>query len=279
MEINFDKVNYTYNKNTISSKKALIDIETTFEDKKIHGLTGSSGSGKTTMVELINALKLPEEGSVKIGSKVLSNTEKNIKALRADIGLVFQFPEQQFFLNTVEKEIEHIMKVFNKIKKDPEKHIKDALLMVGLDESYLKRNPLSLSSGEMRKVAIASVLAFNPKIIILDEPFICLDEKSKDSLLKIIKMLKNRYNKTIIIVSTDTDLLHRICDNIVVLYKGKIVLKGNKYEVFTKDIEKYGLKKPKIIQFEQLVLKEKKVRLGYRDDINDLMKDIYRNVK
>lgn len=281
MEINFNKVSYTYNEKTPLSQKALIDIETTFEDKKIHGITGQSGSGKTTMVELINALMLPQEGSIKVGSRVISKTRKikNVNNLRYEIGLVFQFPEEQFFLNTVEKEIEFGMKNFRKTKKDPEKHVKDALLMVGLDDSYLKRNPLSLSSGEMRKVAIASILAFNPKVIILDEPTICLDEKSKDSLIKIIKMLKNRYNKTVIIVSTDTDLLHRLCDNIVVLNEGKIVLQGNKYDVFTKDIEQYGIKKPKIIEFEQLVLKEKNVRLGYRDDINDLMKDIYRHVK
>lgn len=233
------------------------------------------------MVELINALILPTKGNVTVGSKVISKTRKikNINNLRYRIGLVFQFPEEQFFCKTVKEEIEFGMRYFKKTVKSIEKHVSDALLMVGLDDSYLTRNPYTLSSGEMRKVAIASILAFNPKIVILDEPTIGLDNSSKENLIKIIKLLKNRYHKTVIIVSNDTDMLHKISDHIVLLDKGKIVLEGSKYEVFKQDIEKYGVKKPKIIEFEELVYKEKNIKIGYRDDINDLMKDVYRYVK
>ena len=171
------------------------------------------------------------------------------------------------------------MKYFKKTVKNIEKHILDALLMVDLDATYLNRNPFTLSSGEMRKVAIASILAFNPKVIILDEPTIGLDNQSKKNLIKIIKLLKTRYKKTIIIVSNDTDLLLQIAEHIILLDKGKIIYDGNKYEVFKQDLEKYGLKKPKIIEFEQLVLEKKHIKIGYRDDINDLMKDVYRHVK
>ena len=281
MEVKFNNVYYVYNEKTPLSKLVLGDINTTFKEGTINGIIGRSGSGKTTMVELINALILPTKGNVTVGSKVISKTRKikNINNLRYRIGLVFQFPEEQFSCKTVKEEIEFGMRYFKKTVKSIEKHVSDALLMVGLDDSYLTRNPYTLSSGEMRKVAIASILAFNPKIVILDEPTIGLDNSSKENLIKIIKLLKNRYHKTVIIVSNDTDMLHKISDHIVLLDKGKIVLEGSKYEVFKQDIEKYGVKKPKIIEFEELVYKEKNIKIGYRDDINDLMKDVYRYVK
>ncbi len=281
MEVKFNNVYYTYNEKTPLSKLVLGNINITFKEGTINGIIGRSGSGKTTMIELINALILPTKGNITVGSKVISRTRKikNINNLRYRIGLVFQYPEEQFFCKTVKEEIEFGMKYFKKNVKSMEKHVSDALLMVGLDDSYLARNPYTLSSGEMRKVAIASILAFNPKIVILDEPTIGLDNSSKENLIRIIKLLKNRYHKTIIIVSNDTDMLHRISDHIVLLDKGKIILEGSKYEVFKQDIEKYGIKKPKIIEFEELVYKEKKIKIGLRDDINDLMKDVYRYVK
>ncbi len=281
MEVKFNHVFYVYNEKTPLSKMVLDDINTTFKEGKITGIMGKSGSGKTTLIELINALIIPTKGNIQVGSRVISKTRKikNINNLRYKIGLVFQVPEEQFFCKTVKEEIEFGMKYFKKSVKSIEKHVSDALIMMGLDDSYLNRNPFTLSSGEMRKVAIASVLAFNPKIIILDEPTIGLDNKSKENLIKIIKLLKNRYKKTIIVVSNDTDLLLKISDNVILLDKGKIILEGNKYDVFKQDISKYGLKRPKIIEFEQLVLEKKGIKIGYRDDINDLMKDVYRYVK
>lgn len=281
MEVKFNHVFYVYNEKTPLSKMVLGDINVTFKEGKITSIMGKSGSGKTTLIELINALIIPTKGNIQVGSRVISKTRKikNINNLRYKIGLVFQVPEEQFFCKTVKEEIEFGMKYFKKSVKSIEKHVSDALIMMGLDDSYLNRNPFTLSSGEMRKVAIASVLAFNPKIIILDEPTIGLDNKSKENLIKIIKLLKNRYKKTIIVVSNDTDLLLKISDNVILLDKGKIILEGNKYDVFKQDISKYGLKRPKIIEFEQLVLEKKGIKIGYRDDINDLMKDVYRYVK
>lgn len=228
--------------------------------KEITGICGKSGSGKTLLAEILAGL---------------IHTNKTKKQLK-EIGYIFQDPAKQLFCTTVKEEIEFGPKQFK--KKCDINHIKQALQMVNLNDDILNQNPLTLSSGEMKKVAIASILAYNPKIIILDEPTINLDNKSIESLIKLIKMLKKRYNKTIIIMSKDTDFLHKVCDNIGILYDNKIVLSGNKYDVFTKDIEKYGLKKPKIIAFEQLVKKEKNIKLLYRDDINDLMKDVYRHV-
>ena len=281
MEVKFNDVYYVYNEKTPISKMVLGNINATFKEGTINGIVGKSGSGKTTLIELINALIIPTKGKIEVGSNVISKTRKikNVNNLRYKIGLVFQIPEEQFFCNTVKEEIEFGMKYFKKSVKSIEKHVSDALLMVGLDDSYLNRNPFTLSSGEMRKVAIASILAFNPKVVILDEPTIGLDNQSKKNLIKIIKLLKNRYKKTVIIVSNDTDLLLQIADHVVLLDKGKIIYDNNKYEVFKQDLEKYGLKRPKIIEFEQMVLEKKNLKIGYRDDINDLMKDVYRYVK
>lgn len=281
MEIKMNNASYTYNENTSLSKKAVEDINIEFKSGTINGIVGSSGSGKSTILELINALIVPNKGKIEIDSRILTKKRKikNINQLRHKIGFVFQNPDEQFFASTVKKEIEFSMKYFHKKTQNIEKHISDALKMVELDDSYLSRDPLSLSSGEKRKVAIASVLAYNPKVVMLDEPTIGLDNKSKNNLIKIIKLLKNRYKKTVIIISNDTDFLLKISDYVVVLNNGKIVLDGDKYEVFTNDsLKEYGVKVPKIIEFEKLVREKKKVRILYRDEINDLMKDVYRHV-
>lgn len=282
MDIKFNNVSYIYNEKTNDSKLGLSNIDLKIKKNMINGITGPSGSGKTTLIEMINALISPTNGNIKVGNKIISkkNKIKDINNFRYKIGLVFQNPEEQFFCNTVKKEIEYGIKYFNKDIENVEKHIIDSLIMVGLDDSYLERDSFSLSGGEKRKVAIASILAFNPKVIILDEPTIGLDDKSKNNLIKIIRFLKTRYHKTIIIVSHDTDLLHKVSDYVYVLNNGELVLEGNKYDVFTnKNLKKYGIKTPKIIEFEQLARDKKNIRLLYRDDIKDLMKDVYRLAK
>lgn len=269
MEIVLESVDYIN-----FSKKILDNVSLNIKSNLITTIVGASGSGKTTLAEIIDLLLPPSSGILKYDGEVVNSNE-----LKSRIGLVFQNPEEQFFASTVEKEIEFGLNYLNKDIEKIKKRVNDALRMVNLDESYLNRNPFTLSCGEKRKVAIASILAFNPSVIIFDEPILGLDSKSKKSLIKIIKLLKNRYNKTVIIITKDLEFAHLISDEVVVINEGKIVLQGNKYEVFTQDIENYGLKKPRIIEFEQMVFNEKKVKLFYRDDINDLMKDVYRNVK
>ena len=281
MEIKFNHVSYIYDEKTPLSKIGLANVDLQFKENKINGIVGSNGSGKSTLIQLINALIKPSSGNVEVGSTIISKKRKinNINNLRYKIGLVFQNPEEQFFCNTVKKEIEFGMKHFKTKVSDIDKHITDALKMVGLNENYLELDPYNLSSGEKRLIAIASILAFNPKVVILDEPTVGLDYDNKKNMIKIIKLLKNRYKKTVIIVSHDTDFLHKIVDYVYVLCDGRLVLEGNKYEVFTNEyLNNYGVKRPRIIEFEMLVNKSKK-KILYRDDINDLMKDVYRSVK
>lgn len=280
MEIKFNNVDYVYNLKTPTGSKALNNINLEVKEGKINGIIGRSGSGKTTLVELINALILPTSGNIKVDEFILENNKKiiNINDLRVNIGLIFQFPEDQFFNIKVKDEIKFGMEYFNTKIDEIDKRCSDALKMVGLDDSYLELETFKLSNGEARKVAIASVLAYNPKVVIFDEPTIGLDSISKKNLISLIRKLKTRYKKTVIIITHDVDLLHKIGDYIFVLDKGKLVLEGDKYQVFTSDkLKNFGLLPPKIIEFEKLVQESKKIKLGYRDEINDLIKDIYRN--
>lgn len=283
MEIKFDKVGYTYNKNTKLKKIALKNISTEIPEGKVTAIIGRSGSGKTTMIEMVDALLFPTTGELTIDKDVLSSKPniKNINKLRKKIGYVFQFPEEQFFNLTVKKEVEFSLLNFKYRVNEIDKHVSDALKMVGLDDSYLDRDPFKLSNGEKRKVAIASVLAYNPKVIIMDEPTIGLDYESKKNLIKIIRMLKMKYNKTIILISHDVDFLHLISDHVILLDKGQIIASGDKYQILTDStlLAIYNLPMPKVVEFSDKVYRKKGIKMGYRDDINDLLKDIYRYVR
>lgn len=281
MEIKLKNVDYIYNEGTPFSNKVLEDINLDLNEEKIIGIIGKSGSGKTTLVQLLNGLFIPSKGNIQVDDFIIRKGMKlgNINNLRRKVGLVFQFPEEQFFNPTVKDEISFALKYF-KYKSDRiNKQVSNALTMVGLDNEYLSRNVFNLSGGEKRKIAIASILVFNPKIVILDEPTVGLDYKSKKRMMELIKKLKERYNKTIIIVSHDVDMLNVIADDIIVMNEGKVMMSGSKNEVFknTSLFNEIGLRLPKIVEFTGKTAK-KGIILGKYTDIKDLMKDIYRNV-
>lgn len=283
MDIKFNKVSFIYNEKTPLEKEVLKDLNFEIKKNQISAIVGKSGSGKTTIIEMITSLIMPTSGNIKIDNCYIEKNSKivNINELRFKVGLIFEFPEEQFFNSTVQKEVEFGLKTFNYKIDEMSKRVSDALKMVGLDDSYLSRNPHTLSSGEKRKVAIASILVFNPRVIIFDEPTVGLDSNSKRNLMRLIKMLKNKYNKTIIIVTQDVDFLHKIVDYVYILEDGKVILEGDKYTVFSEveTLLKHGITVPKLVEFSHKVLKEKNIKMGYRDEINDLIKDIYRYAK
>ncbi len=280
MEIETINLGYIYNKGLKTSKIALDNVSINLNEDKIYGVIGSTGSGKTTFVELLDNLLVPSSGYINIGkyviksgSKIISNNE-----YRKNIGLVFQFPEEQFFETTVEKEISFALKNFN--MKDNKKRVLDALSMLGMDESYLNINPFKLSNGEKRKIAIASILVYNPKVLILDEPTVGLDNNNKRMLMRLLRRLCTRYGKKIIIISHDVDMIYNLVDNVIVFKDGKILKQGPKEDVFSniEFLNKNNIDIPNIVEFENLVLKEKNIKLGSYDDIKDLIKAVYRNV-
>lgn len=275
MEIKIKELSYKYPN---ADKFAIQNINLDLIDGKINGIIGPNGSGKTTLIEIIAGLKMISSGELEIGKYKINSLFP--KELRSNIGILFQTSQKQFFNKTVKEEIGLCAKTFNYRINELDKRINDALKMVGLDETYLDKNPFTLSNSEAKKVALASILIYNPKIIILDEPTIGLDSKSKSEFIKLMRMLKNRYKKTIIITTHDMEMLHKIVDKVIVLNDGKVVMEGSKYEVFSKvkELKKYNIIAPKVILFSDKVLNKKKIKLGYRDEVNDLVKDIFRNV-
>lgn len=281
MEIICNDITYQYLFQ--EEEKGIRHINLSFHSNCIYGMVGASGSGKTTLLEMIDLLKFPMDGTLQIGKQQITQftREKEITDIRRKIGFVFQFPEKQFSAPTVKDEIAMALYNYSYRLKEVNKRVKEALYMVGLDESYLERNPFTLSHGEMRKVAIASILIYNPKILLFDEPTVGLDAKSKKDFVKLIRKLKNDYKKLIIIASHDMDFIHYISDEIVALANGEVILSGPKYDVFmqVKKLKKYGIAIPRTILFSYKVETKKHVKIGYRDQINDLIKDIYRHVK
>lgn len=276
MEVIFKNVGFTYNYKLNNSKEALKDINLCLESNLIHGIIGPIGSGKSTMLELMNGITRPTTGEIIIGKYNLNKRDFKFNKFRFDVGLVYQFPEKQFFCNTVAEEIAFAEKVFEPKNKNIKEKVIKVLKMVGLDESYLNRNPFNLNGGEKRRVAIASVLISNPKLLIMDEPTIGLDNKSKKRLMKLLVNLKKKYLKTIIIVTHDVDMLYEIVDNVVVLNEGKLVKVGNKLEVFSEValLEKNNTPVPSIIKFERIVFDKTGIDLGYISNMNSLVRKV-----
>lgn len=278
MEIKVNNLNFYYDKK--SGVKILDSINFKVSNNTIVGITGKSGSGKTTLAQLICGINIPSSGKITIDDIVIN--KKNIfdeKQLKNKIGYIAQNSENQIFNKTVKDELTYALKFLG--KSIDEGKILEVLNLVGLDESYLNYNPLLLSTGERKKLSIATTLVLDTDIIIFDDPTRGLDSKSIKNLKFLIKNLKNNFDKTILIISRDVEFIHALSDEVIIMNAGKILVWGNKYEVFkTTDLLKnYCLPIPKTIEFSSIVLDKKNIKIGYRDEINDLLKDIYRYVR
>ena len=280
MEIIFDNVTYRENIKTPLKKTYLENVSFTIKEGTITSFIGNTESGKSKIGELINATVSPTYGAVKIFEFINNGRRiKNINKLRMNIGLVTMDPNKMLFNKTVKKELEFGINYFKyKINK---KAIRctEALTLVGLNSEYLNKKITDLTLTEKKKIALASVLIFNPKVIILDEPTIGLGTKEKDNLKKLINLLKEKYGKTIIILTKDTDFAYRVTDEAHLIYKGSIMASGDK-NIMTNEIlmEGYDLKLPEIVKFITLAQK-RGINLTLTDNILDLIKEVYRNAK
>lgn len=260
MEIKFTDVDYKLNE-----KQLLKKVNICFKNNTI---TSVIGNDNDLIIKMLNGKIKPTSGDITTGKEKFKNFDKNIGSISLSNTNAF-----------VKEVISSNLEKYNYKLNQKEKHIKDSLKMVGLSDDYLDLKMGTLSSGEKKRVFVASILAYNPDVIVFDSDILNLDSSGKNNLIKIIRILKNRFHKTIIIISNDMNLVHKISDYIYVLNKGKIVKSGTKYEIFTDEelLNKCHIYIPDVIKFSMEVLNKKKIKMGYRDEINDLLKDIYRH--
>lgn len=234
MDIRFEQVGFTYQTNSPFEQRVLFDIDLAIKEGSYTALVGHTGSGKSTLLQHLNALLKPTSGTVSIGDRVITaeTNNKNLKPIRQKVGIVFQFPEAQLFEETVERDIAFGPKNFGVPEKEANRLAAKTLEMVGLDESYLQRSPFDLSGGQMRRVAIAGVLAMEPEVLVLDEPTAGLDPQGRKEMMEMFARLHHENKITIVLVTHLMDDVADFSDYVYVLEKGTLVKQGTPREVF-----------------------------------------------
>ena len=283
MPISFKALSYIYNKDMPYAHKALDNINLDIKEGVITAVIGETGSGKSTLVEHLNALLLPSEGSLQVLDYTIeaNHKNKNLKQLRKDVGLVFQFSEYQLFEETVIKDVAFGPLNFGYSVEDSLKMATEALKMVDIDSSLYEVSPLELSGGQKRRVAIAGMLACDPKIIVLDEPTAGLDPKGAKQIIDLFVSTNKKLNKTVIIVSHDNEMVFNYCDETVVLSHGKIVYHGSTLDLFADDdkLNEFNMLKPQIVELRNaLINKGFKISKQART-IEDLVKEVKGQLK
>ncbi len=283
MPIEFEHVSYIYSDGTPFRYVALSDVNLNIEEGKMTAVIGRTGSGKSTLVQHLNALLLPSEGKVKVLDRVIEAglKPKQLKSLRGQVGLVFQFPEYQLFEETVLKDVAFGPKNFGVSEADAAEKARKALKLVGLDESYEQRSPLELSGGQKRRVAIAGILAMDPSVIVLDEPTAGLDPQGTVDMMKLFRELNKKHGKTILIVTHDMEQVFTFCDNVIVMENGKPRISATVGEFFKDSslCREMDILPPALIRMKD-ALREKGFRFdGNVNDMNALAGAIVKQVK
>ena len=252
MGIALENVSYTYQEGTPLASTALSDISLTIEDGSYTALIGHTGSGKSTILQLLNGLLVPSQGSVRVFDTLITSTSKNkdIRQIRKQVGLVFQFAENQIFEETVLKDVAFGPQNFGVSEEDAEKIAREKLALVGIEESLFDRSPFELSGGQMRRVAIAGILAMEPAILVLDEPTAGLDPLGRKELMTLFKKL-HQSGMTIVLVTHLMDDVAEYANQVYVMEKGRLVKFGKPSDVFQDVVfmEEVQLGVPKITAF------------------------------
>ena len=254
MGIILDNVSYTYQEGTPFASAALSDVNLSIEDGSYTAIIGHTGSGKSTILQLLNGLLVPTKGSVCVFDTLITSTSvnKQIRQIRKQVGLVFQFAENQIFEETVLKDVAFGPQNFGVSVEEAEAIAREKLALVGIDESLFERSPFELSGGQMRRVAIAGILAMEPRILVLDEPTAGLDPIGRKELMTLFKKL-HQDGITIVLVTHLMDDVAEFADQVYVMEKGKLVKSGKPSLVFqnVEFMEKIQLGVPKITRFAQ----------------------------
>lgn len=279
MSIKFEHVYHTYSPNTPFHYAALKNINLVIDEHQFLAIVGHTGSGKSTLVQHINALLRATEGTLTVDSLVIKATDKKIKGLknlRKYAGLVFQFPEYQLFEDSVLKDVAFGPKNFNDSEEVALQKAKEALSVVGIEEEFFSRSPFELSGGQKRRVAIAGIIALNPKILILDEPTAGLDPQGAKEMMDLFYQIYLK-GTTVIMITHDMDNVINYASRAIVLADGEIIKDCSPLKLFEDEdlVKKINLEQPKVISFaKQLIANGLKINLQEVKDVPSLVTQI-----
>ncbi|ESU31489.1 cobalt ABC transporter ATP-binding protein [Bacillus sp. 17376] len=251
MDISLKNVEYRYQADSPFERLAISDVSIEVPSGTYLAVIGHTGSGKSTVLQHLNALLKPTKGSVLIGSREIKagRKEKNLKGVREKVGIVFQFPEHQLFEETVEKDIMFGPMNFGVTEKEAKSRARAAINLVGLPEEILENSPFDLSGGQMRRAAIAGVLAMEPEVIVLDEPTAGLDPRGRKEIMDLFYSLHKKRNLSTVLVTHSMEDAARYADDIVVMHQGKVFTKGTPEQIFSnpKALLELGLDVPEVV--------------------------------
>ncbi|GGA44197.1 energy-coupling factor ABC transporter ATP-binding protein [Psychrobacillus lasiicapitis] len=265
MDITLQQVSYAYAKNTPFEKRALYDVDLHIPSGSYQAIIGHTGSGKSTVLQHLNALLKPTEGSIKIGDVEVKAEKKSkqLRKVRQKVGIVFQFPEHQLFDETVLKDIMFGPMNFGVSEEEAKRRAIDLVKLLGLPDEVLEKSPFDLSGGQMRRVAIAGVLAMNPEVLVLDEPTAGLDPRGRKEIMDLFYHLHKEKGLTTVLVTHSMEDAARYADRIAIMHDGKCVLAGTPQEIFSDEVRlmDYRLELPQSIKFQKKVeqMMEKKL--------------------
>lgn len=284
MSIKAENIKYIYSEGTPFRTVALDDVNLEIKEGDFLGVIGHTGSGKSTLIQLLNGLEKPSGGKIIVNDIVVGEDKKKLSKIRQTVGLVFQYPEYQLFEETVAKDVAFGPMNLNLSEEETEKRVKEALELVGFNYKNIKdESPFDLSGGQKRRVAIAGVLAMKPDYLILDEPTAGLDPAGRNEIFEQIKKLHKKANVTVVLVSHSMEDIAKLVNRVIVLYKGKIHMQGTPKEIYSQseELKKIGLGVP---QVAEIVNELRKRGFNIRPDIltvqeakEEILKEVRRN--
>ena len=256
-EIKINNLSYYHGKDTPYQIKALDNIQVTIPHGMITGLIGHTGSGKSTLVQMLNGLLRPDEGAVLIQGKDIWEHPKKIRDVRFRVGLVMQYPEYQLFEETVRKDIAYGPKNMGLGEDEIALRVEEAARFAGLSPDLLDKSPFDLSGGQKRRVAIAGIIAMRPEVLVLDEPAAGLDPRGREAIFKNILSYQEESGNTVVIVSHSMEDMAKYCDHLIVMNEGRLFMQGDRDYVFSRSdrLKEIGLDIPQITKM-MLRLKE-----------------------
>lgn len=248
MSIKLENVNYIYGNGTAMNQQALKNINLEIYEDSFIGLIGHTGSGKSTLIQHLNGLLKPTTGNIYYNDQNIFGKDYSLKALRCNVGLVFQYPEHQLFEADIFSDVAYGPRNLGLTKEEVEERVIEALKIVGLDETYYKKSPFELSGGEKRRAAIAGVLAMEPEYLVLDEPTAGLDPRGREDILDQIAILREKRKITVLLVSHSMEDIAKYVDRVIVMNEGEVILDDAPLKVFSnyKLLEEVGLMAPQV---------------------------------